>query len=218
MRPATTGETAKGRSMRVVRMFLPGNSNLAMAQAAATPKVRLSGTAMAAMSKVSRMAGRVSGVREGIAGRRRSPFEGVGEDADEGHEEQQEEVAEGHGDEQPLDPAGLGGGLPLGGHGVPAGLPASAAGVVAVTLMALMRAGPRLPPAHFCRRLMPRSRAKERTSIMAGHRGGAGVIVLLQLADDDEGDDFGLHGHVAGDEDDRTVFAQGAGEGQGHAR
>ena len=59
--PETTGDTEKGRSISVVRKALPGNSYLAIAQAAATPKTRLSGTAMAATSSVSRIAESVSG-------------------------------------------------------------------------------------------------------------------------------------------------------------
>ena len=39
-KPDTTGETAKGKSIRVVKTVFPGNSNLAIAQAAATPKVK----------------------------------------------------------------------------------------------------------------------------------------------------------------------------------
>jgi hypothetical protein len=38
IRPATTGETANGRSISVISRLLPLKSNLAMAQAAATPK------------------------------------------------------------------------------------------------------------------------------------------------------------------------------------
>jgi hypothetical protein len=41
--PEITGETAKGRSMRVMRAFLPGKSNLATAQAALSPKTRFRG-------------------------------------------------------------------------------------------------------------------------------------------------------------------------------
>ena len=51
--PEITGETPNGRSTSVTRTFLPGNSNLAMAQDAATPKTRLSGTAIAAVISVS---------------------------------------------------------------------------------------------------------------------------------------------------------------------
>ncbi len=61
MRPATTGDTEKGRSIRVTRKVLPGKSNLAIAQAAAMPNTVLSGTAMAAATSDSRTAARVSG-------------------------------------------------------------------------------------------------------------------------------------------------------------
>ena len=56
-----TGETEKGRSMRVTSRFLPGKLNFAMAQAAVTPKKRLSGTVTAAVMSVSLMDDRVSG-------------------------------------------------------------------------------------------------------------------------------------------------------------
>src|SRR5580704_6169440 len=46
--PAMTGDTANGRSISVINVLLPRNSNLAIAHAAATPNTRLHGTAMAA--------------------------------------------------------------------------------------------------------------------------------------------------------------------------
>ena len=46
---------------------------------------------------------------------------------------------------------------------------------------------------------------------------GAGVVVLLQLDDDQQRRDLGLHRHVAGDEDHRAVLADRAGEGQADA-
>src|SRR5579883_1856044 len=54
--PDTTGETAKGRSINVIKMAFPRNSNFAIAHDAARPKTRFSGTLMAAMSSVNRMA------------------------------------------------------------------------------------------------------------------------------------------------------------------
>ncbi|CAI8721855.1 protein of unknown function [Methylococcus capsulatus] len=53
-----------------------------------------------------------------------------------------------------------------------------------------------------------------------GHRqgGGAGVVVLLQLGDDEQRGDFRDQRNVAGDEDHRAVFADATGEGQGEAR
>ena len=62
--PEITGETAKGRSMRVSSVPLPGNSNFAIAQLAARPKTRFSGTATAAVSSVSRIAAHASGSRK----------------------------------------------------------------------------------------------------------------------------------------------------------
>src|SRR5262245_1284073 len=61
MSPDTTGETENGRSINVTRTLLPGKANLAIAHAAARPKTRFSGTAMAAAESVRRMAAQVSG-------------------------------------------------------------------------------------------------------------------------------------------------------------
>ena len=59
--PEITGETANGRSIRVIRRFLPRKSNLVIAHDAAIPKVVLSGTAMAAVNNVNSIAQRASG-------------------------------------------------------------------------------------------------------------------------------------------------------------
>src|SRR5690242_18119750 len=61
MRPAITGDTENGRSINVISTVLPRNSYLAIAQAAATPKATLAGTAVAATTKVSRIAANPSG-------------------------------------------------------------------------------------------------------------------------------------------------------------
>src|SRR4051794_19811126 len=61
MRPETTGDTEKGRSISVVSTLLPRKSNLAMAHAAATPKNKFAGTAITAASSVSRIADHASG-------------------------------------------------------------------------------------------------------------------------------------------------------------
>src|SRR3546814_7112248 len=53
IRPDTTGDTEKGKSMKVMSRLLPGKSNLAIAQDAARPKSTLSGTLMAATRRVS---------------------------------------------------------------------------------------------------------------------------------------------------------------------
>ena len=65
-------------------------------------------------------------------------------------------------------------------------------------------------PLHHWSRLMLRSRTNEKASITTAIRRGAGVVVLLELGDDQERRDFGLHRHVAGDEDDGAVLPDGA--------
>ena len=59
---------------------------------------------------------------------------------------------------------------------------------------------------------MASSSTNETTSITTRDRGRAGVVVLLELGDDEQRRDLGLHRHVAGDEDDRAVLAERARE------
>src|SRR5688572_1276576 len=61
MMPATTGDTANGRSISVISRFFPGNRYLEINHAAETPNTMLSGTAIAAVSSVRRIADSVSG-------------------------------------------------------------------------------------------------------------------------------------------------------------
>ena len=56
MRPAITGDTAKGRSISVTNKLLPLKSNLVIDQAAATPKIKFKGTTINVTNKVSLMA------------------------------------------------------------------------------------------------------------------------------------------------------------------
>ena len=60
-RPEITGLTENGRSISVIRKVLPRKSNLAIAQAAITPKTRLRPTEIAATSSVSLIADSASG-------------------------------------------------------------------------------------------------------------------------------------------------------------
>ena len=91
IRPDITGETVKGKSISVVRTFLPTNSNLAIAQDAATPNSMLSGTAIAAVISVSWMAARsvVFGDRREV--NPQSLLKSLGEDH---HQRQKEEKRE----------------------------------------------------------------------------------------------------------------------------
>ncbi len=59
--PEITGDTANGRSISVIKMFLPGKSNLVIAHAAATPKMQFIGTEIPAAMNVSLMALNVNG-------------------------------------------------------------------------------------------------------------------------------------------------------------
>ncbi|MNC14636.1 hypothetical protein D3C75_624230 [compost metagenome] len=59
--PPITGDTAKGRSINVIRNPLPRKRNLVTAQAAITPNRVFSGTVIAATSRVSRRAEAASG-------------------------------------------------------------------------------------------------------------------------------------------------------------
>src|SRR6478736_2702028 len=60
IRPEITGETLNGKSTTVISTLLPQKSYLETSQAAAIPNKTLSGTAMPAVSNVSRMASSVS--------------------------------------------------------------------------------------------------------------------------------------------------------------
>ena len=60
--PATTGDTEKGRSSRVVNSCLPRKSKRVSSQAMAMPSTALTGTTMAAAISVRRMAARASGL------------------------------------------------------------------------------------------------------------------------------------------------------------
>src|SRR5437868_14425305 len=61
-RPTTTGETEKGKSIRVTSSVRPRNEKRAMAHAAATPKTVFKMTAIGATSNVKPIARRVSGL------------------------------------------------------------------------------------------------------------------------------------------------------------
>ena len=50
--------------------------------------------------------------------------------------------------------------------------------------------------------------------MIAAIAGAAGIVEFLELDDDQQRRDLGDIGQVAGDEDDRAVFADGAREGQ----
>ena len=107
-RPATTGETENGRSMKVMRKALPRKSNLAIAQAAATPKTALSGTAMAAAISVSWIAARTSGLAKEATASAKPFGQRLREDRDQRREEDEREHAEHGRDQRDPQPVGFG--------------------------------------------------------------------------------------------------------------
>ena len=99
--PEITGEIASGRSMSVMRMLLPRNSNLAMAQAAASPNTVLIGTTTAAVMSVRRIGGGRVRVGEAVQVGGDPPGERHGEHRGERGEQQRGEEGEGDRDAQP---------------------------------------------------------------------------------------------------------------------
>ena len=81
---------------------LAPNSNLAIAQAAATPKTRLSGTAMAATSSVSRMAASVSRLVQGEQELASTLAERLDEDRSKRQHEEQRQEDQRDGDQRTL--------------------------------------------------------------------------------------------------------------------
>ena len=70
---------------------------------------------------------------------------------------------------------------------------------------------------HRCRRLIASRRTNE--AIEHDHRDGgrARVVILLELGDDQERHDLRAHRHVAGNENNRSVFSEGARKSEGKA-
>ena len=104
-----TGETENGRSISVVRKALPLNSNLAIAQAAATPKTRLQGTAMAATVSVSLIAANVSGSSSAKQEFTRALAEGFDEHDDQRQDQEKSQENQGNSDQNRLGRGRFGG-------------------------------------------------------------------------------------------------------------
>ena len=92
-----TGETAKGRSIKVVRTLLPRKRNFAIAHAEARPKTRLEGTNDGQGQK--RKPNRRQGFRIADRGpvNPDSPPKGFDEDRGQGQEEKKRQKCQGHG-------------------------------------------------------------------------------------------------------------------------
>ena len=77
---------------------------------------------------------------------------------------------------------------------------------------------PALRRVQRCRALIVKTRTKDVDEEDERDRGGARRVVLLELRHDEKGSDLGAEGHVAGDEDDRAVFAERTREGEREPR
>ena len=214
IRPATTGDTENGRSMRVISSCLPRKSNLAMAQAAATPNTRFSGTAIAADEQRQPDGAQRIGLDRAPPGRRPALAQRLGEHRDQRQQQEQREEAE----RQPISTSALtqtGSRVAVSPRSAPRRC--AGAGRYAWRVAAIRLSSPTGVAVHRCSRLMTSSSTNEATSITDGDRRRAGVVVLLELGDDHQRRDLRHHRHVAGDEDHRAVLADRARERQREA-
>src|SRR6266480_1974220 len=190
-RPEITGETARGRSMSETRTLRPGNWNLASAHAAATPNARFSGTAMAAVTRVSVMASRAVGSPR-LSRYTPSPLRNASVNT----------ARSGANRNAPRKPSER-------------AISPRLTHAGSVTISARLPVAATAPPPEPVDHAQDRERGDEHDE---GDRGGAGVVVLLQLGDDEQGRDLRLHRHVASDEYDGPVLAQRPREREAAAR
>src|SRR5262245_15836029 len=204
--PEITGETANGRSMNVISRFLPANENFAMAQAAAMPKTRLSGTAIPAASKVSRMAASASGVTNSLP-YAAHPFASASAKTE----------ASGNTRNNPMNARATTVRLQRtsGDSVVAAVMGRGAMPGWAVPATVVISLSPRrLAATQPLKHVDSEQQRERRHQHYHRDRGGAGIVELLQLGHDEQGCDLGLHRHVAGDEHHRSVLAYRPRKGQ----
>src|SRR5690606_37166119 len=183
-RPATTGETANGRSTRASSTRLPGNSKRVSDQAATRPNTPLIGITIAAVSRVSLSAAIASGVTSAA-----------------------HQVA------KPLPKAetstissGSTTSSPITSTAAPIRLRRSHGGVCrpcAVRVSAIA-AAPALVPEQQRDEVDRQQAGERRGQHQRGQRDRAVVVVFLQPDGDQQRRDLGLVGLVAGDEDHRA--------------
>src|SRR2546423_8569486 len=203
-----TGDTENGRSIRVTSTLLPGKRNLAIAHAAATPKTRLSGTVIAAVSNVRRIAASASGSviavtyaptplrkpssRTNSSGTNRNTVRKASAAPISSRRTQAASSRCG------ARTRGTSSGSAIAVTGLSSALRASGlirarGGPSRSCLRALAAARPRLQP-------VDRQQQRERDDQHHdGDRGRARIVVLLELGDDDERRDLGHHRHVGRD-------------------
>src|SRR5207342_2673633 len=185
-RPATTGDTANGRSINASSTRLPRNSKRVTAHAVSTPKNALSGITIAAVSRVSLSAARASGSIN-AANQTSRPFSNAAPST----------IASGSTTSSAISTTAIAISVQRSHAGDCSGS--------RLRILASMR--------EQRRDRVDREQAHERRrQQQRGDRNGAVVVVFLQPDRDQQRRDLGLERQVAGDEDHRAVFAQAARE------
>src|SRR5690606_7903866 len=193
-RPATTGETAKGRSTRASSARLPRNSNRVSDQAANTPNTAFTGITIAAVNRVSLSAAIASGVV--------SAFHHVAKPLPKADSST---ISSGSTTSSPITSTAA----PISSRRSHAGVsrpcPACASAIAAAPALVAERQ----------RDQVDRQQAGERGGQhQRRQRDRAVVVVLLEPDRDQQRRDLGLERLVAGDEDHRAVLAQRTREGE----
>src|SRR5436190_5237537 len=207
MSPDTTGDTASGRSMNVMRMLLPRNSNLAIHQAAVMPNTVLSGTTTAAVVSVRRIEARVAS-SEKLEKYADQPCSNAMANT----------AASGAASSAPRNVSDMvisSQRTSVERRLVCPGRVASSAATSAC------EDGPAMSTTDHHAFATPDLQQVDGQQHHEGNcqhheteSGGARVVVFLEPEDDEQRSDLGLHVLVAGDEDDRSVFTHGAREGE----
>src|SRR4249919_32779 len=189
-RPATTGETAKGKSISASSARLPRNSKRVTAHAVAIPKNALSGITIAAVISVSFNAARASGSAS-AANHTWTPSRNAAPST----------IASGITSRNAITSIAIAMRLQRNQRGGCSG-----------------SSMPALPREQGRDEGIDRQQAQERGGEQQrGDRDGAVVVVLLQADGDQQRRDLGLERQVSGDEDHRPVLAHRACEGQREA-
>src|SRR5579875_2396729 len=220
--PEMTGEIASGRSMSVTRKLLPGNSNFAIHQAAASPNIVLSGTTTAAVINVSRIDARVSG-SENERQYAASPCSKAaantiasGASSSAARKARQAAMSPqrtsavtivsrpGRVANSSRNASGMSPAISV--------LPPSVCRLASVRRPPSARRGDEPPPSPGVDEIDREQHHERHDEHHGPERRGAPVVELLQVDDDEKRRDLGLPRNVARDEDDRAVLAHRARE------
>src|SRR4051812_44157236 len=210
MRPETTGDTLKGKSMSVMSRLLPGKRYFEISHAAATPNTTLSGTAIAAVNKVSLMAA-IESASLSFARYGPTPLANASMNTEAmGSTTNRPRNA----NARPISSARIGHAsvtvTTLSGRWPGAGARPMLTSTAGASNSAMAA------PARPALQQVDGHKQQERSDQHHhGQRGRARVVVLLELGDNEQRHDLRVQRLVARDEHDRPVLAHRAGEGQG---